>query len=84
MEEMRGGGLEMLASLCSPERELSCRFSGMGCPGRRTQMFVSETKGRQSGCSHRRAKGHRREQGLAVSPHEAPSHTVILERIGIV
>lgn len=37
VEEMRGGGLEMLASRCSPERELSCRFSGMGCPARKTQ-----------------------------------------------
>lgn len=80
----------MLASLCSPERGLSCRFSGMGCPVRRTQMFVSETEGRQSSCSHHRGKGHGREQGLdavtclAVSLHEAPSHMVILERLGIV
>lgn len=42
---------------------------------------ISETEGRQSGCRQRRAKGHRREQGLdavtwlAVSLHEAPSHT---------
>lgn len=46
VEEMRGGGLEMLASLCSPERELSCRLSGMGCPVWRTQALARPREGR--------------------------------------
>lgn len=48
---MRGGGLEMLPSLCSPERELSCRFSGMGCPVRRTQTSVRPRAGRAAAAS---------------------------------
>ena len=46
VEEMRGGGLEMLASLCSPERELSCRFSGMGCPVRKKLTLARPREGR--------------------------------------
>lgn len=66
---------------------MQVQWDGVSCE---ENTNVCEIEGRESGCSHRRAKGHGREQGLdavtrlAVSLHEAPSHTIILERTGIV
>lgn len=58
VEEMRGGGLEMPANLCSPERELSCRFSGMGCPVWKTRALARQREGRVAATTgEKRAKG---------------------------
>lgn len=40
---------------------MQVEWDGMSCE---ENTKISETEGRQSGCRQRRAKGHRREQGL--------------------
>lgn len=48
----------MLASLCSPERELSCRFSGMGCPVWETRALARRREGRVAAAiREKRGKG---------------------------
>lgn len=62
----------MLVSLCSPERELSCRFSGMGCPVGKTQVLARLRKGRVA-AAYWREKGQGGEQGLQVGNWPAVS-----------